>query len=243
MVPGAADADYSTLDDHRLRRLADQRGRAGPQRRHARVQVLAGLRAHRDDRGDRQPGARGPRPRPVPTATGCARAARPARASSCASSIPTPATTSRPATVGEIWVRSPAGDEGLLEQRRRHARGRSTTTAGSAPATPATSTTDGYLYIHDRVKDMIVSGGENVYPAEVENVLMSHPAIADVAVIGVPHEKWGETAKAMVVRRRGRRRRRRRRSSSSAGSTWPSSSARRASTSSTPCRATRAARC
>ena len=60
---------------------------------------------------------------------------------------------------------------------------------------------DGYLYIHDRVKDMIVSGGENVYPAEVENVLMSHPGIADVAVIGVPHERWGETAKAVVVRR------------------------------------------
>ena len=62
---------------------------------------------------------------------------------------------------------------------------------------------DGYLYIHDRVKDMIVSGGENVYPAEVENVLMAHPAIADVAVIGVPHEKWGETAKAIVVRKPG----------------------------------------
>ena len=62
---------------------------------------------------------------------------------------------------------------------------------------------DGYVYIHDRVKDMIVSGGENVYPAEVENVLMSHPAIADVAVIGVPHERWGETAKAMVVRKPG----------------------------------------
>ena len=58
---------------------------------------------------------------------------------------------------------------------------------------------DGYLYIHDRVKDMIVSGGENIYPAEVENVLMSHPAIADVAVIGVPSEKWGETPKAIVV--------------------------------------------
>jgi long-chain acyl-CoA synthetase len=62
---------------------------------------------------------------------------------------------------------------------------------------------DGYLYIHDRVKDMIVSGGENVYPAEVENVLMAHPAVADVAVIGVPHDKWGETAKALVVRAAG----------------------------------------
>ena len=59
---------------------------------------------------------------------------------------------------------------------------------------------DGYVFIHDRVKDMIVSGGENVYPAEVENVLMAHPGIADVAVIGVPHDKWGETAKAMVVK-------------------------------------------
>jgi long-chain acyl-CoA synthetase len=58
---------------------------------------------------------------------------------------------------------------------------------------------DGYLYIHDRVKDMIVSGGENIYPAEVENVLMSHPSIADVAVIGVPSEKWGESPKAIVV--------------------------------------------
>ena len=62
---------------------------------------------------------------------------------------------------------------------------------------------DGYVYIHDRVKDMIVSGGENVYPAEVENVLMGHPAIADCAVIGVPHERWGETAKAMVVKKEG----------------------------------------
>jgi long-chain acyl-CoA synthetase len=58
---------------------------------------------------------------------------------------------------------------------------------------------DGYVYIHDRVKDMIVSGGENIYPAEVENVLMSHPAVADVAVIGVPDDKWGETPKAIVV--------------------------------------------
>ena len=59
---------------------------------------------------------------------------------------------------------------------------------------------DGYLYIHDRVKDMIISGGENIYPAEVENVLMSHPAVADCAVIGVPDEKWGETPTAIVVK-------------------------------------------
>jgi acyl-CoA synthetase (AMP-forming)/AMP-acid ligase II len=58
---------------------------------------------------------------------------------------------------------------------------------------------DGRLYLHDRIKDMIVSGAENVYPAEVENVLMRHPAIVDAAVIGVPDERWGETVKAVVV--------------------------------------------
>ncbi|TMQ91330.1 long-chain-fatty-acid--CoA ligase [Actinomadura soli] len=58
---------------------------------------------------------------------------------------------------------------------------------------------DGYLYIHDRVKDMIISGGENIYPAEVENILMGHPDITDCAVIGVPDSKWGETPKAIVV--------------------------------------------
>jgi long-chain acyl-CoA synthetase len=57
----------------------------------------------------------------------------------------------------------------------------------------------GYLYLHDRIKDMIVSGGENIYPAEVENVLLSHPAVADAAVIGIPDERWGETVKAIVV--------------------------------------------
>jgi len=60
---------------------------------------------------------------------------------------------------------------------------------------------DGYVYIFDRVKDMIVSGGENVYPAEIENALMAHPAIADVAVIGVPDDKWGEVPMALVVRK------------------------------------------
>jgi fatty-acyl-CoA synthase len=57
----------------------------------------------------------------------------------------------------------------------------------------------GFLYIYDRVKDMIVSGGENVYPAEVESALYGHPAIADVAVIGVPDERWGEAVKAIMV--------------------------------------------
>jgi long-chain acyl-CoA synthetase len=58
----------------------------------------------------------------------------------------------------------------------------------------------GYLFLHDRVKDMIVSGGENVYPAEVENAIMGCPGVADAAVIGVPDEKWGEAVKAIVVK-------------------------------------------
>lgn len=58
---------------------------------------------------------------------------------------------------------------------------------------------DGYLYLHDRIKDMIVSGGENIYPAEVENALLSHPVVVDAAVIGVPDARWGETVKAIVV--------------------------------------------
>lgn len=62
---------------------------------------------------------------------------------------------------------------------------------------------DGYLYIHDRVKDMIISGGENIYPAEVENAIYAHPKVADVAVIGIPSEKWGEEVKACVVVKEG----------------------------------------
>ncbi len=62
---------------------------------------------------------------------------------------------------------------------------------------------DGYLYIYDRVKDMIISGGENIYPAEVESALFGHPAIADVAVIGVPDATWGEAVKAIVVLKPG----------------------------------------
>lgn len=63
---------------------------------------------------------------------------------------------------------------------------------------------DGYLYIQDRVKDMIISGGENIYPAEIENALQAHPDLLEVAVIGVPDERWGESVKACVVVRSGR---------------------------------------
>lgn len=63
---------------------------------------------------------------------------------------------------------------------------------------------DGYCYIVDRVKDMIISGGVNIYPREIEIVLESHPDVAEVAVIGVPDERWGEAAKALVVPKPGR---------------------------------------
>ena len=104
--------------------------------------------------------------------------------------------------VGEIWVRAKTVMKGYWNNPKATAEAITpegwfkTGDAGYLDA-------DGYVYIHDRVKDMIVSGGENVYPAEVESVLMSHPGIADVAVIGVPHDKWGETAKAIVVKAPG----------------------------------------
>ena len=60
-----------------------------------------------------------------------------------------------------------------------------------------------FLYIYDRVKDMIISGGENIYPAEVENALMSHPEIIDAAAVGVPDDKWGETVKGFVILKEG----------------------------------------
>jgi len=62
---------------------------------------------------------------------------------------------------------------------------------------------EGFIFLKDRIKDVIISGGENVYPAEVEAVLMAHPEILECAVIGVPDPKWGETVKAVVVRRAG----------------------------------------
>ena len=104
--------------------------------------------------------------------------------------------------VGEIWIRSPMVMKGywnMPDATEEAIRPGGWFRSGDAGYFDV----DGYLYMYDRVKDMIVSGGENVYPAEVENVLMSHPAVADVAVIGIPHERWGETPRAMVVRAPG----------------------------------------
>ena len=62
---------------------------------------------------------------------------------------------------------------------------------------------DGYLYIHDRVKDMIISGGENIYPTEVEDAIFGHPCVAEVAVIGIPDDKWGEAVKGVITLKPG----------------------------------------
>ena len=100
--------------------------------------------------------------------------------------------------VGEVWTRSSYNMAGYWRKPEE--------TAAAIDADGWLKTgdagyfdADGYLYLHDRIKDMIVSGGENVYPAEVENVLLSHPSVVDAAVIGVPDPKWGETVKAIVV--------------------------------------------
>ena len=82
-------------------------------------------------------------------------------------------------------------------------------TAGSAPATWRRVDEDGYFFIVDRKKDMIIRGGYNVYPREIEEVLYEHPAVAEAAVIGVPHDELGEEVGAAVVLKHGRSARRR----------------------------------
>jgi long-chain acyl-CoA synthetase len=100
--------------------------------------------------------------------------------------------------VGEIWIRGPQIMLGYW--KNSEATAESIREDGWFRSGDAGYMKDGYLYIHDRVKDMIISGGENIYPAEIENVLMRHDGIADAAVIGVPSERWGETVKAIITR-------------------------------------------
>ena len=143
--------------------------------------------------------------------------------------------------VGEVWLRAPNVMAGYCGRARGDGRG--------AHADGWLRTGDGgylddegYLFLTDRIKDMIVSGGENVYPVEVEEALAQHPAVADVAVIGVPDERWGETVKALVVLRAGRRAVAGRARRVRARATRRLQAARASSSSSTSCRARRPAR-
>ncbi|WP_394828816.1 long-chain-fatty-acid--CoA ligase [Pendulispora albinea] len=101
-----------------------------------------------------------------------------------------------PMQTGEICIRSPAAMLGYWndEEATRQTLRDGWIHTGDAGYLDA----DGYIYISDRIKDMICSAGENVYPAEIERVLSAHPAIREVAVIGVPHPEWGEAIKVVV---------------------------------------------
>lgn len=100
--------------------------------------------------------------------------------------------------VGEIWLRGPQIMRGYW--KNDEATQESITEDGWFKSGDAGYVIDGFVYIHDRVKDMIISGGENIYPAEIENVLMKCEGVKDAAVIGVPDDRWGETVKAIVTR-------------------------------------------
>ena len=103
--------------------------------------------------------------------------------------------------VGELICRSPSNMQGYwnLPDATRGALKDGWMHTGDA----AYMDDDGYVYIQDRIKDMIISGGENVYPAQVESAIYGHPAVGEVAVIGVPDDIWGEAVKACVVPRPG----------------------------------------
>jgi fatty-acyl-CoA synthase len=108
--------------------------------------------------------------------------------------------------VGEVWIRTAQNMRGYWSNAKATGDAfveRRPDGLGWFRSGDAGFLRGGYLFLHDRIKDMIVSGGENIYPAEVENALMQHPAVADGAVIGVPDEKWGEAVKACVVLKPG----------------------------------------
>jgi len=105
-------------------------------------------------------------------------------------------------SVGEIWIRSEMVMQGYWRQPQAT---RDTIMEGGWLRTGDAAYLDaqGYIYLFDRFKDMIISGGENIYPAEVENAINAHPAVQEVAVIGTSHPRWGETPMAIVVLRPG----------------------------------------
>ncbi|MGC4081535.1 MAG: AMP-binding protein [Vicinamibacterales bacterium] len=98
-------------------------------------------------------------------------------------------------TAGEVVCRSPQNMQGYWRRDAERVLGDGWLRTGDV----ATLDADGYLFVHDRLDDMIVSGGENVYPSEVESVLTAHPAVADAGVVGVPDGRWGSRIVAFVV--------------------------------------------
>lgn len=103
-----------------------------------------------------------------------------------------------PGAIGEIAIRGPLIMRGYWQ--RPEATAEAITADGWLRTGDAGYVdADGYFFVHDRIKDMIVSGGENVYPAEVENAIQGCPGVAEVAVIGVPDDRWGEAALALIV--------------------------------------------
>jgi fatty-acyl-CoA synthase/long-chain acyl-CoA synthetase len=101
--------------------------------------------------------------------------------------------------VGEIYIRSPYIMDGYYKKGREGFH-----EGWLASGDLARQDEEGYVYIVDRAKDMIISGGENIYPTEIEDVLYSHPHVLEAAVIGIPDDRWGESVKAMIVLHEGR---------------------------------------
>jgi long-chain acyl-CoA synthetase len=108
-----------------------------------------------------------------------------------------------PRAVGEVWLRAPNVMAGYFN-RPEETKAALTPDGWLRTGDGGYVDDEGYLFLTDRVKDMIVSGGENVYPVEVEEVLAQHPDVSDVAVIGVPDTRWGEAVTALVIARDGR---------------------------------------
>ena len=159
-----------------------------------------GLRDLRPDRGRLHPDLLAPDPRT--TAPGSPRSASRTRSSTCGSSART--SEELPAgQVGEIVARGPTLMDGYwaMPERTAEAMRDGWLHTGDLGRFDA----DGCLYVVGRIKDMIVSGGEKIYPLEVERLLRQHPGVADCALVGVPDREWGESVLAVVVAAAGRR--------------------------------------
>ena len=197
--PRARQVDFSRLKYMLYGASPIPGGAAEGMHRGVQMRLRADVRHDRDDRHHRRPC----RPRTMSRGwSACAPPARRCPASSLRSSTPT-ASRLPPREVGEIATRSGSNMAGYWNLPEATAK-----TLGSdgwlRTGDAGYMDEDGYLYIHDRIKDMIISGGENIYPAEVESAICDHPDVAEAAVIGIPDDKWGEAVKAIVVMKPGK---------------------------------------